>query len=75
VDVAVHDHGAFVAVRIDAPLRTRKRLLRELLHFHAKPLRFSNHRNRDGEKFFREACQKGWEGLIGAASLFLDPLE
>jgi DNA ligase D-like protein (predicted ligase) len=46
------------------PLRTRKRLLRDVLHFEAKPLRFSNHRNRDGEAFFREACRKGWEGLI-----------
>lgn len=46
------------------PLRTRKRLLRDVLHFAAKPLRFSNHRNRDGEAFFAEACRKGWEGLV-----------
>jgi DNA ligase D-like protein (predicted ligase) len=46
------------------PLRTRKRLLREVLHFKAKPLRFSTHRNRNGEAFFAEACRKGWEGLI-----------
>jgi DNA ligase D-like protein (predicted ligase) len=46
------------------PLRTRKRLLRDALRFSAKPLRFSTHRNRDGEAYFAEACRKGWEGLV-----------
>jgi DNA ligase D-like protein (predicted ligase) len=46
------------------PLRTRKRLLRSELRFEDKSLRFSNHRNRDGEAFFKEACRKGWEGLV-----------
>ncbi|MGB9182920.1 MAG: non-homologous end-joining DNA ligase [Solirubrobacteraceae bacterium] len=46
------------------PLRTRKRLLREALGFQDKALRFSTHRNRDGEAYFAEACRKGWEGLI-----------
>ena len=27
-------------------------------------MRWTQHRNRDGEKFFVEACRKGWEGLI-----------
>ncbi len=45
------------------PLRTRKRLLRDALEFHG-PVRWTQHRNRDGEKFFVEACRKGWEGLI-----------
>jgi bifunctional non-homologous end joining protein LigD len=45
------------------PLRERKRLLREVLGWH-DPIRFTPHRNRDGETFFREACRKGWEGLI-----------
>jgi bifunctional non-homologous end joining protein LigD len=45
------------------PLRTRKRLLRDALEFHG-PVRWTPHRNRDGEKFFVEACRKGWEGLI-----------
>jgi bifunctional non-homologous end joining protein LigD len=48
----------------DLPLRTRKRLLRDQLKFDDKALRFSTHRNRDGEKLFAEACRKGWEGLI-----------
>jgi DNA ligase D-like protein (predicted ligase) len=45
------------------PLRTRKRLLRDAIHF-ADPLRWTAHRNRDGESFFKDACRKGWEGLI-----------
>jgi bifunctional non-homologous end joining protein LigD len=46
------------------PLRTRKRLLRSALHFDDPSLRFSTHRNGDGEALFRDACDKGWEGLI-----------
>jgi bifunctional non-homologous end joining protein LigD len=45
------------------PLRARKSLLRTALRFHG-PLRLTPHRNRDGEALFREACRKGWEGLI-----------
>jgi bifunctional non-homologous end joining protein LigD len=45
------------------PLRERKALLRTLLGFHG-PVRLTPHRNRDGEALFREACRKGWEGLI-----------
>jgi bifunctional non-homologous end joining protein LigD len=46
------------------PLRTRKQLLRSELRFQSNSLRFSTHRNHDGEAFFREACRKGWEGLV-----------
>jgi bifunctional non-homologous end joining protein LigD len=46
------------------PLRTRKRLLRSDLRFDDRALRFSTHRNRDGETLFKEACRKGWEGLV-----------
>jgi DNA ligase D-like protein (predicted ligase) len=45
------------------PLRTRKRLLRDALQFHGH-VRWTQHRNRDGEALFKEACRKGWEGLI-----------
>ena len=45
------------------PLRARKALLRRALAFHG-PVRLTPHRNRDGEKLYREACRKGWEGLI-----------
>lgn len=45
------------------PLRERKALLRETLTFR-DPIRFTPHRNARGEAFLREACRKGWEGLI-----------
>jgi bifunctional non-homologous end joining protein LigD len=45
------------------PLRTRKRLLKGALQFHGH-VRWTQHRNRDGEALFEEACRKGWEGLI-----------
>ena len=45
------------------PLRERKALLRHTVRFEG-PLRLTTHRNRDGEALFREACQKGWEGVI-----------
>ncbi len=35
-----------------------------MLRFEDDALRFSSHRNRDGEAFFAEACRKGWEGLV-----------
>jgi bifunctional non-homologous end joining protein LigD len=45
------------------PLRERKRILRNLLTFD-DPLRFAQHRDTDGEAYYREACASGWEGLI-----------
>jgi bifunctional non-homologous end joining protein LigD len=45
------------------PLRERKALLRRTLAF-ADPLRYLAHRNAEGQRFYREACRKGWEGLI-----------
>lgn len=45
------------------PLRARKELLRSSLTFD-DPIRFTDHRDRDGEAFYREACEQGWEGLI-----------
>jgi DNA ligase D-like protein (predicted ligase) len=45
------------------PLRDRKRLLRDAVDWQ-DPLRFTQHRNEDGEAFYAEACAKGWEGLI-----------
>ncbi len=45
------------------PLRERKRLLRSLLTFD-DPLRFTQHRDTEGEAYYREACASGWEGLI-----------
>jgi DNA ligase D-like protein (predicted ligase) len=45
------------------PLRERKQLLGRLLDFH-DPLRFTEHRDADGEAYWREACTAGWEGVI-----------
>nr|WP_245607257.1 non-homologous end-joining DNA ligase [Pseudonocardia spinosispora] len=45
------------------PLRDRKVLLRDAVDF-TDPLRYSAHRNTDGEKYLRDACEAGWEGLI-----------
>jgi bifunctional non-homologous end joining protein LigD len=45
------------------PLRKRKAALRRAFSFHG-PIRYTPHRNERGEDFFREACEKGWEGLI-----------
>jgi bifunctional non-homologous end joining protein LigD len=45
------------------PLLERKRLLARVLAFR-DPLRFTEHRERDGEAFWHQACRDGWEGLI-----------
>jgi len=45
------------------PLRRRKALLRDVVSF-ADPLRFTAHRNTEGEAYHRAACAKGWEGVI-----------
>jgi bifunctional non-homologous end joining protein LigD len=45
------------------PLRERKKLLATAMHF-GDPLRFTKHRETEGEAYFREACRKGWEGII-----------
>jgi bifunctional non-homologous end joining protein LigD len=44
-------------------LRDRKKLLRKAIKF-TGPLRFSAHRSEKGEKFYKEACKAGLEGLI-----------
>lgn len=44
-------------------LRTRKTLLRDAIDF-ADPLRYTSHRNSDGEAYLEQACRRGWEGLI-----------
>ncbi|UKD59153.1 non-homologous end-joining DNA ligase [Amycolatopsis sp. FU40] len=45
------------------PLRERKSILRDAFSFE-DPLRLSAHRNTEGEKYFEEACRRGWEGVI-----------
>jgi DNA ligase D-like protein (predicted ligase) len=45
------------------PLTERKKLLAEAVSFR-DPLRFTEHRWRDGEALSRQACADGWEGLV-----------
>jgi bifunctional non-homologous end joining protein LigD len=45
------------------PLLERKQILRELLPFDGQ-LRYTEHRDTDGEAYYSEACRLGWEGLI-----------
>jgi len=47
----------------DVPLRSRKKLLKRAFDFD-DPIRFLPHRNADGVAFWREACDRGWEGVI-----------
>jgi bifunctional non-homologous end joining protein LigD len=62
--------GGFDTTRLE--LRHRKALLRRLLQFEG-PIRFTAHRRSDGEGFWHQACQKGWEGVIAkrAASTYV----
>lgn len=54
--VAGHDVTALA-------LRSRKRLLERSVRA-GDPIRLSTHRNTDGEAYLRQACERGWEGLI-----------
>jgi bifunctional non-homologous end joining protein LigD len=45
------------------PLRYRKELLRNTFDFEGA-LRFTEHRETDGERYYCQACRSGWEGLI-----------
>src|SRR5215470_2329515 len=45
------------------PLRYRKELLRNSFQFR-NPLRFTRHRDTEGEAYYRDACRQGWEGVI-----------
>lgn len=44
-------------------LRYRKELLKSAFDYR-DPIRFSKHREAEGKTFYREACSKGWEGII-----------
>lgn len=45
------------------PQRDRKTLLKRAFDFD-DPLRYTQHRNAEGEEMFRDACRRGWEGII-----------
>ena len=44
-------------------LRDRKAVLRKAISF-GGPLRSTAHRKNDGDLYWRDACRKGWEGVI-----------
>ncbi|HET6834725.1 MAG TPA: hypothetical protein VFH30_12700, partial [Acidimicrobiales bacterium] len=46
------------------PLRARKSLLRDTLSFRSRELRYTEHRNAEGEALFAAACARGWEGVV-----------
>ena len=54
------------------PLGGRKQLLRSAFQFR-NPLRFTRHRDTEGEAYYQDACRRGWEGVIAknADSLYL----
>lgn len=45
------------------PLITRKTVLKKIMPF-KKPLYFTSHIDTAGEKYYQQACKKGWEGVI-----------
>jgi DNA ligase D-like protein (predicted ligase) len=45
------------------PLRYRKKLLRRAFDF-GGPLCFTTHREKEGDAYYREACRRGWEGIV-----------
>jgi DNA ligase D-like protein (predicted ligase) len=47
----------------DLELRYRKQLLHQVLAF-KDPLRFTPHIYKKGEAYYKEACEKDWEGVI-----------
>ena len=47
----------------ELPLLERKDVLNRSAAFDG-PLHFTEHRERDGEAFYAEACRAGWEGLV-----------
>lgn len=49
------------------PLTLRKKVLRKSITW-SSPIRFTPHRNQNGKELLKEACNKGWEGLIAKNS-------
>lgn len=47
----------------DLPLENRKSILKNCITF-KDPIRYEIHKNKEGIRFFKEACKKGWEGII-----------
>ncbi len=48
-------------------LISRKQILKKSLKF-KDPIRYLNYRRKNGLKYYKEACKKGWEGIIAKYS-------
>ena len=49
------------------PLLERKVLLKRAMQFDGR-VRYTTHRSKEGEAYFRRACANGWEGIIAKRS-------
>lgn len=45
------------------PLKSRKKILKKVMDW-SSPIRYTLHRNTNGKEFLKDACEKGWEGII-----------
>lgn len=45
------------------PLRKRKKILKQVIKF-KPPFYYVAHKQKDGIAYFKQACKKGWEGII-----------
>lgn len=52
----------------EVPLMGRKKILKKLLDYSSSSVRLISYRREEGEKYHREACKKGWEGIIAKKS-------
>lgn len=55
------------------PLIERKKILKKCFKF-KKPIFYTTHIVKEGERYFKSACKKGWEGVIAkrAQSLYVE---
>ncbi len=58
-DILYYDHFALNKI----PLRTRKTILKKVMDWN-DPIRFTPYRNEKGINYLKQACEKGWEGII-----------
>ena len=50
------------------PLKERKKITKKILDYQ-DPLRYLNHRNEKGVEYHKQACARGWEGIIAKYGL------
>jgi len=47
----------------ECSLRDRKKILKKAIKW-TDPIKWTQHRNKEGIEYFKKACARGWEGLI-----------